>query len=94
MVANQRDDAARRNHDEGDPADSLKERAAIAARAELRGERTGILGATALEPFASLVCRRCCNFSTRAIRSLRLAPRKATRSPATPSPAIWPTSAL
>jgi hypothetical protein len=54
MVANQRDDAARRNHDEGDPADSLKERAAIAARAELRGERTGILGATALEPLEPL----------------------------------------
>jgi hypothetical protein len=53
MAAHQRNDSASRNGDD-DAARLLDERAAIAARAELRGERTGILGATALPPLAPL----------------------------------------
>ena len=54
MTAHQRDDSARRNRDDGDAVDSLEERAAMAARAELRGERAGILGATGQLPLAPL----------------------------------------
>jgi HEAT repeat protein len=54
MAARQRDDSGGRNRDDGDAADSLQERAAIAARAELRGERAGILGATSQLPLGPL----------------------------------------
>jgi hypothetical protein len=41
--------------DSGDDAPSLGERAAIAARAELRGERAGILGAKRMSPLPLLL---------------------------------------
>lgn len=53
MAARHRADATT-HADDGDAAHSLDERAAIAARAELRGERSGILGATGQEPLAPL----------------------------------------
>jgi hypothetical protein len=51
-------DSRRGPDDPVDAARSLDERAAIAARAELRGERTGILGATGQAPLAPLARAR------------------------------------
>lgn len=52
MVEQQRDGSARKNKNFGDAACSLAEKAALAARAELRGERAGILGAIGRAPLA------------------------------------------
>ena len=57
MAARQRDKSVYRqgeDGEDGDAARSLDERAALAVRAELRGERTGILGATGQTPLAPL----------------------------------------
>jgi hypothetical protein len=58
MTAHARGDLPHRISDGCDAARSLDERAATAARAELRGERTGILGATAQMPLAPLARAR------------------------------------
>jgi hypothetical protein len=58
MAAHQRNDSMSRNREDGDAADSLQERAAVAARAELRGERAGILGATSQLPLRPLAIAR------------------------------------
>lgn len=54
MAAHKRNDSPRRNAGARDGELSLEQRAALAARAELRGERTGILGATSRAPLPSL----------------------------------------
>jgi len=51
-------DSNRPTDDRSNAAPSLTERAAKAARAELRGERAGILGARGLSPLPLLVRRR------------------------------------
>jgi hypothetical protein len=55
MAKPKRLDSDRSNEDSGDDARSLSERAAKAARAELRGERAGILGATSASPLPLLL---------------------------------------
>jgi hypothetical protein len=55
MAKPKRLDSDRSNEDSGDDARSLSERAAKAARAELRGERAGMLGATSASPLPLLL---------------------------------------
>jgi hypothetical protein len=58
MAKPKRLDSDRSNEDSGDDARSLSERAAKAARAELRGERAGILGAVSASPLPLSLRRR------------------------------------
>ena len=58
MTKHARVDSDRAPQQAADRAVSLDERAAIAARAELRGERTGILGAVGAAPLPPLARRR------------------------------------
>jgi hypothetical protein len=58
MAKPKRLDSDRSNEDSGDDARSLSERAAKAARAELRGERADILGAVSASPLPLSLRRR------------------------------------